>query len=46
MRTLLFISCSSILTESDQPMTPHLLAAYTDIFGLESIPPAEAIVQT
>lgn len=36
---------SSILTESDQPIAPHLLAAYTDILGLDSMPAADAIVQ-
>ena len=39
-------SCSSMRTESDHPMTAHFDAAYTDILGFDSMPPAEAMLHT
>ena len=43
--TFFFIWCNSIRTESLQPITAHLLAAYTDIFGLLIMPASDAILQ-
>ena len=43
--TFFFICCSSMRTESLQPITAHLLAAYTDIFGLLIMPASDAMLQ-
>ena len=44
--TLLFACLSYMRSESDQPVTAHLLAAYTDMRGFEIIPAADAILHT
>lgn len=44
--TLLFACLSSMRSESDHPVTAHLLAAYTDMRGFEIIPAADAILHT